>query len=91
MILTTDPQKAASVEAMLTNFFGENCGHRSKERVSISWSQPHELLHFGCLKRPCCHKMMKQSAEKVPSTSKECQNISNLNKICITSSVLLHY
>ena len=43
-----DPQKAASVQAMLADFFGQNCGHfLSKERISISWSQPHELFNFG--------------------------------------------
>jgi hypothetical protein len=49
VLFATDPQKAASVQAMLADFFGENCGHfRPKERVSISWSLPHELSHFGC-------------------------------------------
>ena len=27
MLLLVDPQKAASVQAMLADFFGENCGH----------------------------------------------------------------
>jgi hypothetical protein len=33
----------------LKSFFGENCRQiRPKERVFISWSQPHELFHVGC-------------------------------------------
>jgi hypothetical protein len=42
-----DPQKAARVQAMLANFFGEDCGYFCpKEHISISWSQPRELYNF---------------------------------------------
>jgi hypothetical protein len=44
----SDPQKAARVQAMIADFFGEKWGHyRSKERISMSWSQPQELYNFG--------------------------------------------
>ena len=44
----TDPQKAASVQSMLADILGENCGHFCpKARIIIYLSQPRELYNLG--------------------------------------------
>jgi hypothetical protein len=41
-------QTRKKLQAMLADFFGQKCGHLlSKERISIPWSQQHELFNLG--------------------------------------------
>ena len=61
----SDMQKAASVQAMLADIFGENCGYFwPKGRIDIPWSQPREHYNLGWWKRTCCHKKDQSKCRK---------------------------
>ena len=77
---------------MLAVIFFENCGHFYQKNESSYLGVIHG--NFTILddeKEADVIKRMKQSAEKVASISKECQNISHLHKICNFFVVSLLY
>ena len=76
-----DPQKAASVQAMLFD----------QKSTFLNLGDNH--VNFTVLddkKGPPVIKRMEQSIERVVPTSKLCQNISTLQNVCIIPTVLSH-